>query len=145
VTGGYRTVRVRRLAASATAVVALGSVLGGCGTSGTGLAQQACSHVDASLALFARSQHQTNPATVASIQQRAYLQLRAALPIAAQAAFHDGQWQSLMTTVGESSRVPESTLVDALRAQCRQVNSSTFGQPAPPESIPPPAPVSTTP
>jgi hypothetical protein len=145
VTGAGGTGRARRLAAAAV-IAGLGIALDACGSSGTGLAQQACSHVNASIGLLTRSEHQTNPATGSILEQRAYLQLRAALPIAAQAAYHDGQWQSLMTTVAESSRVPESTLVDALQAQCRQADSSTFGQPAPPSSIPPPtSPGSTSP
>ena len=137
--------RVRRQVAGVAVVIGLGTALGACGTSGTGLAQQACSHVNASIALFARSEHQSDPTTASALKQRANLELRAALPIAAQAAFHDGQWQALMTTVSESSRVPESSLVGALRAQCREADSSAFGQPAPPSSIPPPAPVSTSP
>ena len=137
--------RVRRLVAGVAVVIGLGGALSACGASGTGLAQQACSHVNASLALFTRSEHQSDPTTAAALKQRAYLELRAALPITAQAAFHDGQWQALMTTVSESSRVPESALVSALRAQCQAADSSAFGQPAPPSSIPPPAPVSTSP
>ena len=68
--------------------------------------------------------------------------MRQALPIAAQAAYRDGQWQALMTTVSESNRVPETTLVTALQQQCQQADSSTFDQAPPPSSIPPPAPVS---
>ncbi len=43
-----------------------------------------------------------------------------------------------MTTISESDRVPETTLVDALTAQCRMADNSTFNQPPPPSSIPPP-------
>jgi len=44
--------------------------------------------------------------------------LRAALPIAAVAAGQSAQWQPLMTTLSESSRVPEQYLVKALTAEC---------------------------
>jgi hypothetical protein len=88
---------------------------------------------------------QTDPTVAEKLRQQAALQLDAALPIAAQAAYHDGQWQSLMTTLSESSRVPEATLVTALQEQCQQADSSTFGQPSPPSSIPPPAPPSSSP
>lgn len=101
--------------------------------------------MNSSISLFTRAEHESDPSTATALRQKAYLQLRQALPIAAQAAYHDGQWQSLMTTVSESSRVPESTLVSALRDQCQQADSSTFGQPSPPSSIPPPAPVPSSP
>ena len=134
--------KFRRLATGAVVVVGLGTFLSACGDSGTTLAKQACSHVDRSLVLLAESAHQTNASSSSLLQQKAYLQLRQALPIAAQAAYHDGQWQALMTTVAESNRVPETTLVDALKAQCHQADASVFGQTPPPSSIPPPAPVS---
>jgi hypothetical protein len=130
---------------AALAVLGLGVALCACGTSGTGLAQQACVHIDRSIAYLQES-HEPNYADQADqLQQKAYLELRKALPIASMAAYHDGQWQSLMTTVSESNRVPEATLISALKAQCSQANSSTFGNPPPPSSIPPPAPVSTSP
>ena len=137
--------RIRRLAAGLAVVIGLGAALSACGNSGTDLAVQACSHVTRSISLFTRAEHQTDPTTAAALRQQAYLELRTALPIAAEAAFHDGQWQALMTTLSESSRVPEATLVDALGAQCGAADASPFGQPAPPSSIPPPAPVSTSP
>ena len=137
--------RFRRLAAGAVVVVGLGATLSACGNSGTSLAQQACGHVDRSLTLLAESARQTDAGTATQLRQQAYRQLRQALPITAEAAYSDGQWQALMTTVSESNRVPESTLVDALRVQCQQADSSTFGQPPPPSSIPPPAPVSSSP
>jgi hypothetical protein len=121
-------------------VVGLGATLSACGNSGTALAKQACAHVDRSLSLLTEAAHQTDSSVTAHLQDQAYIQLRQALPIAAQAAFRDGQWQALMTTVAESNRVPETTLVTSLRAQCQQADASTFGQPPPPSSIPPPAP-----
>jgi hypothetical protein len=123
-------------------VVGLGSVLSACGNSGTTLAKQACVHVDRSLVLLAESAQQVDASSSSTLQREAYLQLRQALPIAAEAAYHDGQWQSLMTTVAESNRVPESILVGALKAQCQQADSTVLGPSPPPSSIPPPAPVS---
>jgi hypothetical protein len=137
--------RFRRLAAGTVVVVGLGVALSACGNSGTSLAQEACGHIDRSLTLLARSAHESDAPTASKLKEEAYQQLRQALPIAAEAAYHDGQWQALMTTVSESNRVPESTLVDSLRVQCQQADSTTFGQPSPPSSIPPPAPVSTSP
>jgi len=136
---------VRRLAVVATAIIGVGAVLSACSTDGTALAQQACSHVNRSIKLLDEAEHQSDPAASAAVRQKAYLQLRDALPISAQAAYADGQWQALMTTVAESNRVAESTLVPALQAQCQEADSSVFGQQAPPTSIPPPAPVSSSP
>lgn len=126
-------------------VVGLGTTLSACGNDGSALAKQACAHVDRSLSLLTKASLQADAATATRLRQQAYIQLRQALPIAAQAAYRDGQWQSLMTTVSESNRVPEATLIQALRAQCQQANSSTFGQSPPPSSIPPPAPFNSAP
>ncbi len=134
-----------RLLVAAGVTIGLAVGLSACGNSGTALAKQACSHVNRSISLLAESGHQTDAGQTADLQQQAYNQLRDALPIAAQAAYQDGQWQALMTTISESNRVPESTLVSALQAQCQQADSSTFNQAPPPSSIPPPAPVSSTP
>ena len=142
---GSLPARFRRLATGAVVVVGLGAFLSACSNSGTTLAKQACTHVDRSLTLLAESARQADAASSTVLQQEAYLQLRQALPIAAEAAYHDGQWQSLMTTVAESNRVPETTLVGALKAQCQQADASVFGQSPPPSSIPPPAPVSSSP
>jgi len=132
--------RFRRLAAGAALVVGLGAMLSACGNDGAALAQQACSHVDRSLSLLTQASKQSDTTVAAQLQEKAYIQLRQALPIAAQAAFRDGQWQALMTTVSESNRVPEKTLVDALRAQCQQADSTVFGQAPPSKTVPPPAP-----
>jgi len=137
--------RFRRLAVGTVVMIGLGATLSACGNDGTVLAKQACSHVNRSLSLLTEASHQTDTTVAGQLQQQAYIQLRQALPIAAQAAYRDGQWQSLMTTVSESNRVPETTLVLALRTQCQQADSSTFGQSSPPSSIPPPAPFTSSP
>jgi hypothetical protein len=134
-----------RLVLSGLAALGLGAVLSACGTSGTGLAQQACHHVNRSIALLSEAGRETDTSVAAQLRLKAYDQLRDALPIAAEAAYADGQYQALMTTVAESSRVSETTLVPALQAQCQSADSSPFGQAPPPSSIPPPAPVSSSP
>jgi hypothetical protein len=134
----------RSLAASGVLVIGLGAALGACGNNGTSLAKQACTHVNLSISLLHRSATRSDPAEAADLRQRAYLELLAALPIAAQAAGKDGQWQALMTTISEAGRVPEDTLVEALTQQCQVADSSTFNQAPPPSSIPPPD-VGTTP
>jgi hypothetical protein len=135
----------RRLAAGLIVVIGLGATLSACGNDGTALAKQACSHIDRSLALLKQSGHQADATKSAQLADQAYDQLRQALPIAAQAAYRDGEWQALMTTVSESNRVPEATLITALQQQCQQADSSPFDQAPPPSSIPPPAPVSASP
>lgn len=137
---------VRRVAGS-IAVVGAGIALAACGGGGTALAQQACTHVDRSIALYKQAAGDSDPARAAALTQQASLQLRLALPLAAQAASQDGQYQALMTTVAESSRVSEGDLVTALTDQCSSANSSNGGEPPPPSNIPPPAttPSDTTP
>jgi hypothetical protein len=135
----------RRLAAGLIVVIGLGATLSACGNDGTALAKQACSHIDRSVELLKASGHQAEATKSAQLASQAYDQLRQALPIAAQAAYRDGEWQALMTTVSESNRVPEATLITALQQQCQQADSSPFDQAPPPSSIPPPAPVSASP
>ncbi len=53
-----------------------------------------------------------------------------AIPIAAQAAYHDIQWEALSTTLSEANRVPESELEPSLRAQCQTADQLGV-QPAP--------------
>jgi len=126
--------------------VALGPALGlsACGNSGTALAKEACAHVDRSVGLLKLSGKQSDAAEAARLEQQAYIELRDALPIAAQAAYLDGQWQALMTTLSETNRVPVATLTTALTAQCAVADRSTFDQPPPPSSIPPPAPLTSS-
>ncbi len=117
-------------------MVGLGLGLSSCGNDGTNLARQACSHVDRSISYLRQSEHQPDQTDANRLVQEAYVELRNALPIAANAAYDDGQWQALMTTISESNRVPEATLVSALTAQCQMAYQSPFQAPA--KSIPPP-------
>jgi hypothetical protein len=131
-----------RAALAVAATLGVGVGLAACSNSGTALAQQACGHVTRSITLLHESDVPAAASRQAALRQQAYVQLRDALPIAAQAAWADGQWQALMTTVSESNRVPEATLVTALSAQCASATTqSPFDQAPPSSSIPPPAPV----
>jgi hypothetical protein len=136
--------RIARPAVGIAAVVGLGLGLSACGNSGQSLARQACAHVDQSISFLKQSRRDGNSASAGAMEAKAEAQLRTALPIAAEAAYDDGQWQALMTTLSESNRVSPATLVPALSQQCASAESSPFNQPAAPTSIPPPAPFTTT-
>lgn len=118
-------------AALAMGAVCAGALLAACGNGGTALARQACGLVDQSVALLGRASHAPTSALATTDQQRAYNDLRRALPIAASANSADGEWNALMTTISESARVPEQHLVAALRSQC-QLAFSANPQDAPP-------------
>lgn len=132
-TRGSRT-RLARLVAGLIAAVASGGALTACAASASDLAQASCKHVHASLALLTEADHTTDPAAAAKLRNRAYLALLPAIPIAAQAAYHDIQWEPLSTTLSEANRVPVPVLVPALRAECQSADSSVFNQPPPPSS-----------
>jgi hypothetical protein len=114
-----------------SAIAGTSVVLTACSSSGVTLAREACGHVNRSIALYTRSLHDS-PKEAGVLQEQAYLQLRFALPIAAQAATSNGQWQALMTTLSETNRVSEHYLLQALRDQCGDADSQTAGQPTPP-------------
>jgi hypothetical protein len=135
--------RLARPAAGIAALIGLGVGLSACANSGQDLARQACVHVHRSISLLAQAQHASDLAQASTLNADAETELRTALPIAAEAAYDDGQWQALMTTLSESNRVSPTTLVTALTQQCAAANSSPFNQPPPPSSIPPPAPFNT--
>ncbi len=126
--------RLVRFAAGAVVLLASGSVVAGCGASAGDLARASCVHVNASLALLDRADGTPDSAEATKLKALAYIQLLQAIPIAAQAAYHDIQWQSLATTLSEANRVPETTLIPALQAQCHTADASVFGQ------VPPPSP-----
>ena len=120
-------------------IVALGTLLTACGNQGIGLARQACSDVGRSITLLHQADRSHDSSSAAELHQKAYVELLAALPIAAEATYVDNQWQALMTTLSQSSQVPETQLVPALQAECRVANNSVFNQAPPPTSIPPPS------
>ena len=126
-----------RIAAGATALVTAGLILSACAASAGDLAKASCAHVTTSIRLYERAGTTADPAAAKRLHDRAYLELLAAIPIAAQAAYHDIQWESLSTTLSEANRVPESELLPSLRAQCRTADGSVFGQLPPPTTSPP--------
>ncbi len=114
---------------------------------GQALAQQACVHVNRSVADYLRSVRAGTPAaTVALLQKEADQELRAARPLAAQANSDDGSWNSLMTTISEGATVDEGHLVPSLRAQCvvadsnQNVNPQTPGAGTTPQNVNPKPP-----
>ncbi len=83
------------------------TVASGCGTqSGDALAKQACGYVYSSIAFYESSLGHKTTSQASHLQAEAYDQLQLGLQPAALAAGDDGQWQALMTTISESSRVP---------------------------------------
>jgi hypothetical protein len=129
----------RSLAASVVVAVAAAGLLSGCflQQDGVGLARQACVHVDRSIELYTQAQAATDPNVAATDQTEAYDQLRKALPLAADATSENGQWNPLMTTIAESSRVAEQYLIPGLRAQCTFADSSNPQLPPNPTTLPP--------
>jgi outer membrane PBP1 activator LpoA protein len=101
------------------AIVVLSSVVTSCATQdGDALAKQACGYVNTSINLYKSSLSHKSPQEKTHLQDEAYDQLELGLQPASLAAGDDGQWQGLMATIGESSRVPEGLLVNALQQQC---------------------------
>ena len=134
-TRGFRT-RLARLIMGIIAIGASGGAFTACAASASDLAQASCKHVHTSLALLSEADHATDPTTAAKLRDHAYLALLPAIPIAAQAAYHDIQWEPLVTTLSEINRVPESVLVPSLHAQCQSADNSVFNQPPPSSSTP---------
>lgn len=113
--------RRRPLALAGLALVSGLSLAACSGSSADALGRQACTHVARSLALFAASERETDPARAARDRAAARDELRAAAQPASLAGASGGDWQALQTTLSESPRVPERYLVSALRAQCAGV------------------------
>ncbi|MDA8391411.1 MAG: hypothetical protein M0Z87_01165 [Actinomycetota bacterium] len=121
----------RRLATAALLAGASGSLLAACAGSGaTSEASKACVYVNRSLATLARAPG-APVAVAAAIRQKALVELRQGLPLAAAAAAGSGRFAPLSTTISESSRVPEYRLVSALRQECAAVNGPQLPPPAP--------------
>jgi hypothetical protein len=110
----------RPLIAAGALTLGVALTFSACGQQGgLDLARQACEHVNLSLHYYALS---GSPGVSASASaqdlDRANLELRKALPLAADANSDDGSWNSLMTTISESATVDELHLAPALKAQC---------------------------
>lgn len=76
----------------------------------------------------------TPPATAARLQRVADQELRAALPLAAQANSDDGSWNALMTTISEGAVIDEGHLVAGLRAQCVNADANNNVNPQNPST-----------
>ena len=114
-----------------------GLALSGCGQGGQALAQQACTHVALSVRYFERSTATDLPAAQAAhLRSKASAELRAALPLAADATADNGNLNSLMTTIAEGATVDESHLVPALKGQCALVNTNINTNPDPGGNLP---------
>ncbi len=113
---------LRRVLAGCGAVgisLGLGLSLAGCANGAAlGLVREACHDVKISLALYAASERVTDAKVAAEDRARAVSELQTASPLAAEAAGQAPQWQALMATLAENSRLPESDLVPALQQQC---------------------------
>jgi hypothetical protein len=127
----------RRVAGVAALCVLGAAGLGGCANGhALDLVRQACTHVHRSLALYDQSADAASPAAAQADRASALQELRTALPLAATAAGENAEWQAFMTTLSESSRVPESDLVTALGQQCADVSTGQ-GPQAPTTTLPP--------
>lgn len=123
--------------AAAAAGLALSLSLSGCANSaGLALARKACSDVNRSLAIYEKAERSPGSTQAGEERDQALSQLRAALPIAATAAGEAPQWQALMTTLSESSRIPESDLTFALSAQCAVADGNGVEPPPAPTTTP---------
>lgn len=119
---------------------AVGAILclAGCGQQdGITLARQACVHVRLSVHDFELSlQPGTSVPEGDRLRTEADAELRAALPLAADATSADGSLNSLMTTISESATVDEAHLIPALKGQCALVDTNVNVNPAAPSNLP---------
>ena len=124
------------MATAAGAVLCLSA----CGQQeGQSLAQQACVHVDRSVRDFELSTQSDVTASRAShLRSEASAELRAALPLAADATSDNGLLNSLMTTISEGATVDEAHLLPALEGQCKSVNTNINVNPQAPGNLPGP-------
>lgn len=106
------------------ATITLGSLLlSACAPRSGAYAASACTLVRKSITIYERSL-QESPPTATKDRVRAQNLLRSALPLAALAASTDGTYEPLQTTLSESNRVTEGTLVHALRAECTPTSTN---------------------
>jgi hypothetical protein len=117
---------------AAGAIAATSIAAAGCGNQDAlTLARQSCTFVNSSIVLYESSLTAKTPKQRKSLLDQAYSRLSMALQPAALASTDNSQWQALMTTISESSRVPESVLVGALQQQCAvAANGGTPPSPA---------------
>jgi hypothetical protein len=111
--------------------------LSSCGQSGQSLALQACTHVDRSVRDYELSTKANVTASEAArLRTQADAELRAALPLAADATSADGSLNALMTTIAEGATVDEAHLVPALKGQCKEISTNVNVNPDPGGNLP---------
>ena len=113
----------RRIALLASLVVA-SLTLAACGQDGIGNARAACRFVDRGISLYDQSTRTTDLATQQRLRDLARSQFLQGVGLAGAANSQSGQWNALMTTLTEASRVPVGNLVPTLRRQCRIAESN---------------------
>ena len=128
----------RKLIGLGAAAVGAVLCLSACGQqSGQALAQQACTHVDVSVRDYELStKANISPSEAARLRTEADAELRAALPLAADATAADGTLNALMTTISEGATVDEAHLVPALKGQCKTITTNVNVNPAAPGNLP---------
>ena len=117
---------------------AVGAVLclSACGQSGQDLAQEACTHVDRSVRDYELSTKANVPSSEAArLRTQADAELRAALPLAADATSSNGNLNALMTTIAEGATIDEGHLVPALKVQCKSVTTNVNVNPQAPGNL----------
>jgi len=126
------------IALGATTVGAM-LLLSACGQGSGDLARQAYVHVKLSVHYYELStKPDVSVVDAARLRTKANAELRAALPLAAQATSADGSMNSLMTTISESATIDEGHLIPALKGQCAEVDTNVNVNPAPPSNLPGP-------
>jgi hypothetical protein len=119
---------------------AVGAVLclSACGQqSGQALARQACTHVDRSVRDYELStKASVSSSEAARLRTQADAELRAALPLAADATSDDGNLNALMTTISEGATIDEAHLIPALKGQCKAITTNVNVNPQAPGNLP---------
>jgi hypothetical protein len=106
-------------------------VVASCGGQGAlTLARQACGYVNTSILQYEESQTAKTEKQKLDLENEAYNTLQLGLQPAALATSDDNQWQALMSTISESSRVSEAVLVSALQQQCAVADLDGGQEPA---------------
>lgn len=100
----------------------LTSVLSSCSnSSAVGLADKACGYVDKSNTYYQLAIKTDNTSKKQIFLNKALVELRTALPYAAQAGYEDSDLQALSADLSESSRVPVANLLPSLLKECYQI------------------------
>ena len=72
----------------------------------------------------------------ARLRTQADAELRAALPLAADATSSNGNLNALMTTIAEGATIDEAHLIPALKVQCKSVSTNVNVNPDPGGNLP---------